>query len=113
MVRALRRQDRIDQVGESVATLALTTSVLVDRAVAEGGPLYAIAKLGVLHLGVLAQLAKMYGPAPNDEWDQLLTVLSTPTRPESVYDAPPPPRRDEPPEPNGPTLGGPYGPPRL
>ena len=79
---ALRRGDRLDEVGGSVGVLALTTARMLDNVVASSTPAYAAAKVGALHLGVLMQLAKMFGPAEDDAWSAFMTLMSTPSRPE-------------------------------
>ena len=80
MVQGLKRKDRLDDVSEAVALLALVTGRLVDKATGGDVKEYAVAKLVTAHLSVLAQVARLTGPADaGDGFTAWLQQLSVPT----------------------------------
>ena len=89
-LRRLRRDGRLDKLGEALATAAATSAGLVDAACAADSDVAAYARARVLsvYVGVLVQLAGRVGPLrdEDDPWEVIARELVPNTVPEAVDD---------------------------
>ena len=67
----LRREDRIDEIGEVLAAVAATSAAAVDAACAPGSgvPAYAQGRVVGPYLRAVEGLAQHVRPDPTDKWD--------------------------------------------
>ncbi len=77
----LRRQERLDEVGELLGVLLRTSAELVDAATGPDSDMagYARAQVVRVHAGVIGQLADMVGGAESDAFEALVASMSVPT----------------------------------
>jgi hypothetical protein len=81
MGRVLRREDRLDEIGESVLVLARSSAELVDGSTLHDAPVYARANALTAHAQILAQLGKLVGRADADDIDALPASIVTASSP--------------------------------
>ena len=83
-LRRLRRDGRLDELGEVFATVAATSAGLVDAVCAADSDVAVYARARVLqaHTAVLVQLADRVGPlrADDDPWERIARELEANTR---------------------------------
>jgi hypothetical protein len=85
VVRSLRRRESLDEGGELVASLLLTTASLLDEVTAAGSdvPVYARSQAARAHSMVIEQLLDVVNVGAGDSFEDFMEMLKTPL-PEGV-----------------------------